>query len=1321
MALENRPYVGTWKMRNTTLVRYTPDCLVYINGYLHIPGCRACNGSIDFQKYITSVTVDPSINAVANATISLSIPAHASEAFTGDGNYLLRTGLFVTVYMRGYFPMAGVAGKGEDPQVEGFDPTKVPVYPYYQVFRGVVTSASHEYNGGMYSVSLSCSDFLHFWSNLKVATNGALFGPRPDNSNVEVYLSGHKFTRASPYSIIYSLFRIGFGSAGGVEFTMGRKTNIASVSDFSGDTLSKMAGLNQERLFNSRNVNLRMYGMDGSLYSGFDQAYLGAFGTEEQRTVEAGALAAASAPHDKDPFNTTDMKELSRLFGFNPLSTIAAVGTPKEGNATTMNVLAMQAFTQNIQTQGQVNQFETDYMTKLEIANAVCEVTGFEFYQDVDGDVVFKPAFYNLDTRDDPVYVIKDRDLISLSESDSEPEATYIKGTGSHFKNVSGTGLEGWLGVAAMYADYRLIADFGWREATFETAYLSDPRAIYISAINRLDIVNSGRRSANITIPLRPELRPGYPIYIESANCFYYIEGLSHSFQFGGQCTTQITGTAKRAKFHAPGNSGSPITVESIQLGNPYLPATPLSSEGGDDGPPRYIGFPNVVMALDPDYINPRTMVNVKFVNDVDALFQVALSYGVIEFTGTSGVPSAQYDGEFILRTGNSSTSDPFTKASLVGQFDAVKEALEDPKKKLPDGTLGQIVAAVQRLQPDPEQDDLINYLVLMNDVKARVAPGMSLTGQYRYYSCSHPEPLHQGQKTIDIDQAANEYAPGETPPTPTAPVKVDMFVAGQSTVSFVKGTPTAGIRCTALDSEAKPSSTVLQTSQINFVTFAKHSVNKSLTLIKIDSAKGYGYNLQINSGLKSAYAASFISTAESGSPSDSVVKRMQDRWNEIIQEIETLAGDLVIPGIDTKVVDTPRFDRASANVESLVDLLQYSTRPGRNNRVDASTDTCETFYDNTDAYGVQKAATTLANSLYTYTFEVFDIAAHYLRANRAAVRAAQAADTSTDYGSVGFSPTSINMDPLYAARNKFLSAVSDGNFTRGSSGGLATVGASFETSAKQTVTTPVFPVSDGEGFEVYGSFAYGRGLTVASYAKLLQSAGDGDVIVGGTGDTTSLKTLATIEQFLQELRDGATPAEALAAAKAFGGALSGADLERAIAAEGLKVTDEGFLSTMPTDRTADSTGEKALISGSRSDSQSANQSTLAANAPQELANIDPGTTEICLCKGSESMFFLQAFSGEYAKLESDEAVQEHLQAEALARGVGWELSREAMAGQIRDSNYTSMGDRFQKMGSDYGALFGETGSALGSIPSAFEEVGDTLVEDLQNLDDENQ
>ena len=65
-----------------------------------------------------------------------------------------------------------------------------------------------------------------------------------------------------------------------------------------------------------------------------------------------------------------------------------------------------------------MNIFETEYLSKLEIANAVRTITGFEFYQDVTGNLVFKPPFYNMDTSSDPNYVIDDGDLISISPKD---------------------------------------------------------------------------------------------------------------------------------------------------------------------------------------------------------------------------------------------------------------------------------------------------------------------------------------------------------------------------------------------------------------------------------------------------------------------------------------------------------------------------------------------------------------------------------------------------------------------------------------------------------------------------------------------------------------------------------------------------------------------------------------------------------------------------------------------------------------------------------------------------------------------------------------
>ena len=85
------------------------------------------------------------------------------------------------------------------------DSSKALAYPYYQVFRGIVTEASHDYNGGIYSASLPCSDVLHFWSNLQVATNGAVMQNSDvarGASNVFGYMTGHAFTKCNPYAII---------------------------------------------------------------------------------------------------------------------------------------------------------------------------------------------------------------------------------------------------------------------------------------------------------------------------------------------------------------------------------------------------------------------------------------------------------------------------------------------------------------------------------------------------------------------------------------------------------------------------------------------------------------------------------------------------------------------------------------------------------------------------------------------------------------------------------------------------------------------------------------------------------------------------------------------------------------------------------------------------------------------------------------------------------------------------------------------------------------------------------------------------------------
>lgn len=139
MGLLDRPYAPTWK-QNRSVYRHTPDAIVYVNGAVSLDACPTCKRQIELQKYITSVSVDSSTDPIATASISLVVPKHETDVFGSDGNWLLQPGLEIQVLFRGYFDESGLVkenGLGD-----------VRMYPYYQVFRGVVKDVSHEFSGG---------------------------------------------------------------------------------------------------------------------------------------------------------------------------------------------------------------------------------------------------------------------------------------------------------------------------------------------------------------------------------------------------------------------------------------------------------------------------------------------------------------------------------------------------------------------------------------------------------------------------------------------------------------------------------------------------------------------------------------------------------------------------------------------------------------------------------------------------------------------------------------------------------------------------------------------------------------------------------------------------------------------------------------------------------------------------------------------------------------------------------------------------------------------------------------------------------------------
>ena len=1349
MSLQNRPYIGSWSP-NRTLVRHSPDCRVFINGYQEFATCPTCNNTLDLQKYITSVTADGTVEPIANATVSLSIPRHNADIFCHDGNYVLQTNLEVVILMRGYFPMKNFGGQGQTPE-EGFDGDNVPMYPYYQVFRGVVTSVSHEFSGGFYSATLQCSNLLHFWQNLKLSVNGAVFGSKPDNSMVTPSLVGHKFTGSNPYSIIYTLVKVGFGAAYGVDFQISKKSSVAAKADDQRTSLYAHAGSWWQKRWTEHSGNLRMYGVTGQIFNIAQQAYLGAW--YDSRNAKGGGtlfktaktlLDGQEGKNDYDPKRLQSILSKARELGYDPYLTSAAIyDTSGEKGETTAreDTLKMQAFNLDIGKMGALNMFETEYMSKMEIAEAVKKITGYEFYQDVDGDLVFKPPMYNLDTRDDPVFRIADRDLISITETESEPECTVMKGTGSQMANISGTGLEGWLGVGGLFIDYRLVAKYGYKEDTFESNFVSSRHALYISAINRLDIANVGVKSASITIPLRPELRPGYPIYIEHLDCFYYVNSFSHTFTFGGQCTTAIQGVAKRAKWMPPmatKGDGRLPSIDQVRLDAPdEYPSQPLygfpnlvsgSSTEGDAGPMRMYGFPNVVLAMDPEQVKMTTLDIDTGLITSEAFVQIALESGFLEEDRTT-------PDMFILRTTNLEGT-PISLTEVQQQW---TEITVGGKVNTETNTeLGSVLAAIRARSYNVDvtnPEGLVNYLSLQTSLKGLFSPGTTSQGKYRYYSCSHYKAENQAPANFSVNQETGGPLSYDIPGPPDEGFsKSNIVIKDVDPGTNLKGIKTEeaqtvrGIKIASLSQKAGTGETtvvyqIVSTADVRFVTFGPQMLRKKLDVSVVTEGSNKGANFLLDKA-NTTSAFKYLLGKYDTDQSSTIEERFSIPYDVLIKVIDTYSSSLGVSGNSSvasvkgkvstvgnaldnypptyptkKSVSTTYHNKASRGKAATdyvsTKVVNSKTSMGKGSGSLTITELSKKYsgYNSGDSSSMGKLAEVLAAALWNYLGTV----------------------QSTAQKLKGFK---TNYEEYMKARATFIESYTNGEVDVPDST-PGTVSFMTQEYNDKGDFTPIFPVSDAGGYEVYGNLPYGRGLNIEVFSDLMQATTSGNQNEGATEAASSSVTsvgargganasdLVAIEQFL-----------ILLMAKGFGEASSilaeFSDTGQAAILASLNTVPENIQAAVETLNAKD-TSQAAKVRNSPVTSFDRGQSVYGDVASTNLAYLDV-TTGLCKCKGADASFLVNAYSEKYVELYPSDPMQGYLEEQAASVGQGWKASRDALAGRVFDTRNTNLAEQFTLQGDIASAYVNDSTSAINQLKQAGEKASQAakdLEEDL--------
>lgn len=503
------PFQGTYVSGVRPTIVTAPDALVYINGNAEALTCAQCQRRFPFNKYITSIQVDLSIDSVpGSATINLSIPRHSVDDFFFDGDPIVAEMMEIEIFAKGHFLVEGL------PQ-------------YYPIFWGLVTEVTDDYSGGETTVTIHCADILKWWELCKMATNSALTSPQPGARGMS--LLGNVFYGSNPYDMIWTLAQQSFG-----DVVVGTGSLVNFIPEKGSQKAAFQAAMQDIMLywnerFTRMRSNLLLYGTQGVAVRG-DTLYA---------TYHSG----------KD--NQARLKNLASR------AVAQANGGPDAGqmifDPTDPNVVAFKTIFQV-----NVPFWQSEYQTKLELATATKEAIGFEFYMDVDGSLVFKPPFFNLDTLGNkPVSWIQDIDIIDWSGSKSEAEViTQIQMQGSMHGSVD-YGLGEETTPITTVTDYHLLRQFGWRTKTYNSEFLGDPLQMFYHGMDMLDRENSRRHRASVTIPLRPELRLGFPVYVAFKDQMWYVNGISHNIQFGGRAQTSLTLTARRKKWIAPRGIGT--------------------------------------------------------------------------------------------------------------------------------------------------------------------------------------------------------------------------------------------------------------------------------------------------------------------------------------------------------------------------------------------------------------------------------------------------------------------------------------------------------------------------------------------------------------------------------------------------------------------------------------------------------------------------------------------------------------------------------------------------------------------------------------------
>jgi hypothetical protein len=640
------------------IVKTAPDIVVFIDGlpYLLNPYLGSGVGStstsapqngvdytlVNFNNYVQAFNATYDVdNFKPECTVNLSVPNQAKYMFQSPGGAnLIESMSELQVFAKNYFPAA--------------DGNTV----YTRVFKGVTAHITHTDTGKSLEISIQGSGVLRFFELMQIELNPSLM------TNSENPAQPMKSNQAAldPYQQIADTFKRGI-SFEGFQYSSMLEQRVPD-SDFSNAV--KAGYINKwQPILNNIRKDVHIFGY----FSGLSSLDINAISVPSAKVGKAGPQ-------------------------YLPISN-DKIGTLLESDPShDLYVSIIRGYLPDFSI-GTINLLNSQFSSRLERIRTIAQAIGFEGYQDINGEIIIKPPLYNLDvTNTTPLpntsatvtnpsspntstvpsqatqsqisdinKKLTDQNnpfIVHLSEIRTESETedeqgiratrmTIQPGWDRQFMYNEGTG---GLREAVYHIDIAKLAKFGLREEPPRTlAWLNsgDKFAAYAYATSELNRANRGYRTYQITIPMRPELKLGFPMFFPHRDMYGYIRSVNISYQMGGEASMSILLDTLRKR--------------------PMFPATHTLSDQTDPttGKPKtvtiYTTQPNLVMKwTEPPSPPPSSLNQLSGQSNLDA----ATAFTLGQPTGTtSSDGDSCTDNPAVNLVGNPATQIASTNAPV--------------------------------------------------------------------------------------------------------------------------------------------------------------------------------------------------------------------------------------------------------------------------------------------------------------------------------------------------------------------------------------------------------------------------------------------------------------------------------------------------------------------------------------------------------------------------------------------------------------------------------------------------------------------------------